>query len=136
MLFGQPWHLYLVVVGCFAIWKIGDLINNRSKPTLPEVPAEPELRSVKLFDGPLDGARDEIPEKFLKSVYLIPYVPKDEDERQEIGNIAGMTIYAQKVAVYQQAMDDNYVYRRDLTPEEFQTLQDTNTLPPEFDFGA
>jgi hypothetical protein len=132
MILGLPWHLYVIAGICVIVWKLSQQINGRTREPLPEIPTKPELHPVKLFDGPLDGKADMVPEEFIRNVYVIPYIPDDETERIQIGEIHGTKLYAAKFAIYQQAMDENYVYRRDLTEEEYQKLNTTGALPPEF----
>jgi hypothetical protein len=115
------WIPIAAIIGIF--W-----ISKKLEGLLTQVPApvEPERVTVKFFEGPLHDHTEPVADP--QAYYIAAYIP-DTDDPTEYRGIPG---FGFKYALYQQALDENYVYRRDLTDNELKVLSTSGKLPPEF----
>lgn len=129
MILGMPWHFYVVVAATFGgLWLLDRTLKQRQQKQMDEAEAALPDKDVKLFGGPLNGKVEKVQEQL--SYWIVPYMPEDPEEAQQIGQIGENILYAPNFAFYQQVGDpESYFYRRDLTMEEVKEYQTTGNLP-------
>jgi hypothetical protein len=83
---------------------------------------------AKFFGGPLDGAT-EVLDNLVPSV-VIPYYADAEEDRETVV-LMGQQVPVPNLAFYQLAPGDDpdYIYRRDISREEFQKLSVQGKMP-------
>lgn len=126
---GQPWHFYLVVAVTSALlYLYNKSVTARQEQSKKAMEAMLPNKDVHLFGGPLNGKTEKVADQL--SYFIVPYMPDDPSEAQEIGRIGEKVLFAPSFAYYQQVGEpDSYFYRRDLTMDEVQAYQTTGKLP-------
>ncbi len=127
---GMPYHFWIVVVALGTmIFALERNSRRRSEVRAEEEARAEELNEVKLFGGPLHGKVDQV-NNGRADYYIVPYMPEDPEEKQQLGMIGDKVIYAPNFAFYQNVGEPEvYFHRRDLTHEEFQAFTATGLLP-------
>lgn len=117
------WFFILIVV---LIVNLPRILGFKRSDRKPKPPA---LRKITFFGGPMDGNEVEVPDSFGQ-YHIAPYVPDDESEREQIGEIGGQAIWQTAFAFYNAVGDEGaYFYVRDVSYSEVMELSQHGKIP-------
>ena len=116
----MAWHFYVVLgLGTVVFFLLKKKLNAWADHQMKEL--YPELEVVKFYGGPHDGVEQRVFQR--EAHYILPYTPDPEkDEAEVVGNVQGRPIVMPKFAYYQQVMDADYFYTRDVEPGELEQV--------------
>ena len=113
------WHFYLAVLA--ALGTVGYLHWPKKKYQ------PPETHQIKFFGGPNDGKIIDVTQ--IQPFYVQPYIPKEPDDSQIVGQIGGQPLVMPSFAYYQRIDEENFFYSKDISQDKLENLRRESDQP-------